>query len=365
MSGLMRELQKDGVDAVQLFHVSYSDYRIPRSSFSRLWLRIRMYGVYPLVLAWHCLFLRRPTVLIVCTNTFYAPLVASLTALGRRHRVIHLVYDLYPDVLVNAGSLKDNSIGAGILDWVTRLTFRRSSNNVFLGERLLTHAQNRFGNIPNVAIIPVGADGAAFSAHPPAIRNPAEPVKILYCGNMGRMHDVQTLCELFKDEIWQPAGRMQFQFHANGVGFKTLQNQSTAFNARAEVGLHFGSVLTDVEWVNKMIEADVALVTMIPGAETVVMPSKTYSALVAGQAILAVCMPDSDLAALIKKHNCGWVVTPGDAPGLKRALNEICSNPDLLLERRKNAFKAGQRCYDVKAVSRKWKLLLNGETPQS
>jgi glycosyltransferase involved in cell wall biosynthesis len=361
MSGLMRELQRDGVDAVQLFHVSYSDYRIPRSSISRLWLRFRMYGIYPFVLAWHCLFLRRPTVLVVCTNTFYAPLVASLAAWGRNRKVIHLVYDLYPDVLIHAGSLKKDSLGSRILDRITRLTLRRCAANVFLGERLLTHARSRFGDIPKAAIIAVGADGEAFKNHPPVLRVPSEPVKILYCGNMGRMHDVQTLCRLLGDESWRPAGRLQIQFHANGAGFKTLQNLASSFIKRNEVELHFGAVLPDAEWVQKMLEADVALVTMIPGAGEVVMPSKTYSALVAGQAVLAVCSPDSDLASLIRNHNCGWIVTPGDDGGLKLALDEISQNRDLLLTRRQNAFRAGQQYYDVKAISQEWKRLLNVE----
>ena len=43
------------------------------------------------------------------------------------------------------------------------------------------------------------------------------------------------------------------------------------------------------------------------------MPSKNYSALVPGQAVLAACADDSDLEDLIREHECGWVVASGGA----------------------------------------------------
>jgi len=55
---------------------------------------------------------------------------------------------------------------------------------------------------------------------------------------------------------------------------------------------------------------------MTPGAEQVVMPSKTYSAMMVGQAILAIALVESDLVDLIKTAGCGWCVEPG---GLKVA----------------------------------------------
>ena len=56
--------------------------------------------------------------------------------------------------------------------------------------------------------------------------------------------------------------------------------------------IQLGGGLSQAEWIATMESADVALVTMVPGSETVVMPSKTYSAMMAGQAILAIAPED-------------------------------------------------------------------------
>ena len=121
---------------------------------------------------------------------------------------------------------------------------------------------------------------------------------------------------------------------------------------RAEIT--WGTALPEDSWQQAMKQAQVALVTIAPGAERVVMPSKTYSALVAGQAILAICRRASDLADLVIRHDCGWVVEPGDLAGLSHALNRIAQNPGELWAKRRNAFAAGHRHYDMGVVAETW-----------
>lgn len=118
----------------------------------------------------------------------------------------------------------------------------------------------------------------------------------------------------------------------------------------------------------------VALITMRPGAERVVMPSKTYSAMLAGQAILAIDLLESDLVDTILKHDCGWVVTPEGSTvtvsdqagptkvfigsrGLVAGLVKIASNPLEVWRRRRNAGHAATEKYSMKASAKKWLML--------
>lgn len=103
-----------------------------------------------------------------------------------------------------------------------------------------------------------------------------------------------------------------------------------------------------------MEAADVALVTMSPGAETVVMPSKTYSAMMAGQAILAIAPEASDLVDLIKATDCGWWVEPGDVDGLAKAVEAICNNPAALLKKRESAYTYAHAHFGQDRLAEKW-----------
>ena len=103
-----------------------------------------------------------------------------------------------------------------------------------------------------------------------------------------------------------------------------------------------------------MHSSQIALVTMSEGSQEVVMPSKTYSAMMAGQAILAVAPEESDLVDLIKKEDCGWWYAPGDVAGFLECLSTIKSNKKLLLEKRKNAYRVAHENFGQAFLAKYW-----------
>jgi hypothetical protein len=101
--------------------------------------------------------------------------------------------------------------------------------------------------------------------------------------------------------------------------------------------------------------------------------------MVAGQAILAVCPLDSDLADLVLSHDCGWVVVPDGSQstlsrscpnpavyhgplGLREVFRQIVTNRYALQRKRTNAFVAGHRLFSTRVVARQWHTLLTGIT---
>jgi len=126
-----------------------------------------------------------------------------------------------------------------------------------------------------------------------------------------------------------------------------------------------------------MLSADVALVTMVPGAEKVVMPSKTYSAMMAGQAVLAIAPEASDLVDTIKAAECGWWVEPmareeqcehrtsnlerrtskeeqNSVEQLREIVEEIVSDPGELKRKQENARRYAEAHFSQKVLAEKW-----------
>jgi glycosyltransferase involved in cell wall biosynthesis len=100
------------------------------------------------------------------------------------------------------------------------------------------------------------------------------------------------------------------------------------------------------------------MVTLKRGAEGLVMPSKTYSAMAAGQAVLAICPRASDLADTVLASDAGWVVEPGDTAGLRALLDRLSQRPDEVLRKRRNAFAAGHQQFDQSVLALQWADLL-------
>jgi len=359
--GLLRNLEDVGFDTRHRFEVGEERYRGARAPLARGRVRWRSYVSYPLSLWARLRNEAPPDVLIVCTNTFFAPAVALWSARSRVP-IVNWVFDLYPDVLVEGKKIRGGGAPERLLAALTRATFASASASVFLGERLRGHAEERYGPCLRSRVIPVGADGDVFGEVQPTLREPDEPLRVLYSGNLGRMHDTQTVASLIANpgtSSWRIA------FRGHGAGIQELAPLAAGADGRVT----FGGSLPEAEWAAAMKSAEVALVTMRPGAERLVMPSKTYSAMMAGQAILAVCPVDSDLAETVRRDDAGWVVAPGDWLGLRDVLSAATANPQLVHRKRLNALRAGRERYDQRVVAGAWidliYELIGTQTPSS
>ena len=345
---LLREWRAGGATVVCREALTEKAYRAPRGLVQRLALRWRMYPGF----GWQCWVGARhsafsPDLRVVTTNPFFAPALVARAGRGRVPTV-NLLYDLFPEALVQSGVVSRESWVARRCAAVTRSALRECAATVFLGERLRAYAETTHGPARRGVVIPVGARGAPFRATPPGPVRPEVPLRMLYSGQLGRMHDTATLLAAWSEWRAVPT-RLTWRFQASGPGVSVLR---VAAGDRPDV--EWGGGLPEAAWEREMLQAQVALVTLAPGAERIVMPSKTYSALVAGQAVLAVCPRQSDLADLVIRHDCGWVVEPGDATGLRQAFAAITGDPAELLAKRRRAYEAGHRCYDVGPVAAQW-----------
>lgn len=343
---LLREWENGGADVTPFEAISESDYRARRGALGRLALRWRMYAGY----TWICWRgarrgRARAPLRVVTTNPFFAPALVARATRGQG-ATINLLYDLFPEALIQAGTIEPDSWTARRCAAVTRFALRECAATVFLGERLRAYAESTYGPARRAVVIPVGADGRPFRNSPPSRLAAGVKPQILYSGQMGRMHETATLALAWAEG---EASGVAWAFQASGEGYAQLRK-----TVGARAGVAWGDALPEAAWQEAMKQTQVALVTIAPGAERVVMPSKTYSALVAGQAILAICRRESDLADLVLQHHCGWVVEPGDVAGLRRALLGMAERPDELWTKRRNAFEAGHRYYDMTPVAEAW-----------
>jgi len=114
-----------------------------------------------------------------------------------------------------------------------------------------------------------------------------------------------------------------------------------------------------------MQQCHLGLVTVKSGAENVVFPSKAFSALLAGQALVAICPEGSDLADLVRRHDCGFVVAPGDAEGLRAVLAQALSDRPRLLEMQRRAQSAGRKHYSLEALRPAWEKVIDEVAAES
>ena len=72
---------------------------------------------------------------------------------------------------------------------------------------------------------------------------------------------------------------------------------------------------------------DIGLVSLKRGLAGCIVPSKLYTILASGRAVLAAVEEASETAAIVRNEHCGRVVPVGDSEALARAVVELADDP--------------------------------------
>lgn len=361
--------------------LSEQDYRrlAGGSRWQRLGLRLQMYVGYPLKLAWVALWAPRGAILLVSSNPFFSPLLAWGCSRISRPKVVHWRCDLYPDALVVAGTIKAGGGIERVIGLVQRLMHQTCDEVVSVGDYLRIHAESRWGrprsghyidNVPsdenqfNVTLAPLPG---ALVFH--------------YGGQLGHMHEPESLLEFVRTAQGVGPG-VTFDFRMSGVHRDAFSRGLSA------LGLTLDGPVANAQWKGLIAKFQIGLVSLSPGGATVSLPSKIYSMMAGGLAIVAICPAWSDLARIIKEAECGWVINnspfetieelrKGDyslncslrrTPDLIAAdslqlVNELLSNRMLVEQRRKNAVNAAHTAFSVPELKRRWAEVLDFSPP--
>lgn len=341
-------------DAEWIPFYQYNDqtYRASRSIFGRVMHRVRTYLFFPIKFLWHARKLsKKSELLIVSSSPFFLPMLAAKMINTNSTKLITLMLDIYPEALVTKGLIKRNSLSEKIIKRWYEKSFIKMEAVVFVTQEHRDFVSQDISLPKNSTVIPVPGHTDLFTD--PNLQAVGSSVNILYCGTLGLMHDTKSFLTWLNNERVKP--NVSFSFYTSGAAKESFEAQISNLKSKKifKTKITCGNSLNQKDWVEIMDGAEVGLVFQDSGAGRVIFPSKVASMLGAGQAILAVTDPDSELGRLITEYNCGWVIAENDIDGFDRSLSEML-NCDLLLTKRCNAFALGHEKFGRDAVSKKW-----------
>jgi colanic acid biosynthesis glycosyl transferase WcaI len=244
------------------------------------------------------------------------PLLGPLTsALIARHygaKLVSVIYDLYPDIAVELGKLRNPGLikAAQKLEF---LTYRRSQRIVTLSEGFRqTLVREKKVNAQKVAVIPVWLDAdevrplSRNNAWRQKVSIPLDKFVVLYAGTIGLVAGAEVLLEAAQHLSSHP--EILFLLVGDGYGKERVQSQAQNLALSNVQFLPFQdrAILSEVQ-----ATADVSVVTLAPGRGRTSVPSKVQAYMAAGRPIVAAVDEDCDTARLIRQARCGVVVPPG------------------------------------------------------
>lgn len=362
MQRLADTIRHEGGDGRVVAELSDERWRgmMAGGRFGRLRARLRAMLVYPLRAVVETARLPRDAVAVPTTNPFFLPMVLVATQPIHRRRVVPLVYDLYPDALEATGLASRSGGMSRLARLANRYWFRGADGVVFIGEKMATHARDRYGEPRREAVIETGASTAEFDGE--GVR--AAPVEsdieawcqgkvvAAYVGNMGAVHDWETLADAIPRVLADPrAVDFAVVVAASGPGVEQLRKRWSGLDPDR---VRFEVPLPDRAWARLLVRSTLSLVTLRPAANRTSIPSKTFSAMAAGAAVVAIAPRDSDLAAVIERHRCGVNVMPGDVDSLVEVLATLTQDRAEREGLGTRARTAMLEHYDMPVLARRW-----------
>lgn len=235
-------------------------------------------------------------------------------------KLIYRITDFHPECLIAARAIPSRPLE--FLLAVTNLWRRRVDGFEVLGEdqrrRLL-----ETGIPPSrVALVRDGAPvsfrgGQSPTPLPPELRGRCV---LLYSGNYGVAHDVETVFEGYRLHHQQGTGRVWLWLSAAGGGTEELVRRFTA----AGLPFHRSSPVPLEQLAGLLMSAHAHLVTLKNSFVGFVMPSKIYACIDSRRPIIFVGSSSSDVDLLSRASNLPyWRVSCGDPEGFARALEEL------------------------------------------
>ena len=283
---------------------------------------------------------KKPDVMLVdSTSPFLMTVTWVLSKLrGVPYGVI--VHDVYPEIAITVGVVGEKSMYARVWRAVYRRVYRSASRVVVLGRHM---GQVVGSSLPNVQAdklieIPNWADGDAIVPRS-SDENPmrqelglAKKLVVMYSGNMGVSHDMETLVDA-ADRLRDRDG-VRFLFIGEG-GRKDMVADLVRTKRLDNVTL---LPYQPVERLPISLTCgDISLVTLERGMEGLSVPSKVYSSLAAGLAVIAVMGSNSEISDIIESHRCGYRVDQGDTDALVQAITTLEEDRHLLADMKQRA----------------------------
>lgn len=273
---------------------------------------------------------RKQDVLLLTTEPPYLPLMGYLIHLIFRVPYVCLLYDLYPDVAVALNVVSERHWLARFWDWCNRRVWENAQSIIVLSssmkERVLVKAP---AIADKVTVIPSWADPDRIKpinkqdnwfAHQFKL---TEKFTVLYSGNLGRCHDLDTILIAAEHLLGEP---IQFVFIGHGAKLQSCRDRVRDSGLSNCLFLPYQekSVLP-----YSLTACDLSLVSISEGLEGLVAPSKLYGILAAGRPVAAICEPHSYLRQLLGTANCGAAFDNGDATGLANYIRHLAAHPPL------------------------------------
>jgi lipopolysaccharide/colanic/teichoic acid biosynthesis glycosyltransferase/glycosyltransferase involved in cell wall biosynthesis len=298
---------------------------------------------------------RRGDVLLAETDPPLISVIVWLVARLRGATLVNWCQDLFPETAAALRVPATTGIAGRILLRLRNASLNGAAMNVAVCDSMAERLQAEGILSERLTVIHNWADGdqiRPLAAHANPLRREwalSGKFVVGYSGNLGRVHDVQSIIELVGALDDEPETVMLFI--GAGAGYRQLKD---IVGDRRIAKTLFRPYQPRERLRESLTAPDLHIVSLRADCEGLVMPSKLYGILAAGRPVLSIGNPSGSVARIVRDYAAGLVAAPGHMDALAAEIRALRRDPARLEQMGANARWAYENKFSKEASLRAW-----------
>lgn len=285
-------------------------------------------------------------------------LSAMVLALARQVPFVYNVQEIYPDIAVKLGVLRNPWL-IRALEILERFIYGRAEVVVVISEsfrrRLLAKGvpAQKLVVIPNFVDVDFVQPGERHNSLT-SRHGLDDSFVVLYSGNIGLTQDIETILEAAQSLRDLP--EVRFLLVGGGARKDWLVRRLEE------------TQVPNVRWLpyqphsevpHLYASSDLCVVPLLKGTAQDTFPSKIYTIMAAGRPAIVCADADSELAHVVQQAKCGIAVPPSDPAALAEAVRWALANSERMAEMGRNGREYVVARHSPASVARQYHELLS------
>jgi colanic acid biosynthesis glycosyl transferase WcaI len=325
---------------------------------SRIWARALDYlRFHAISLVANLFLLKKQDIVISNSPPLTIGIIGPLLALRWRAKSVYVVQELYPDIAINRGIVKQKII-INLARYLEKMVYCCNARLVTIAEQFQEIITKRGVSSGKVLFIPNGVDCKFYCPLPKnnvflETHGLTDNFIVLYAGNIGLMQDWESVIFAAQQLSGYP---IKFVVLGDGVNRKWLENKikQLSLNNIIVISYQPKQLMPSIN-----ASADIIMVPMIPLGIKDGFPSKIFTSFASARPVIVSADQDSEMQRLTESSGCGRVVVPGDNQVFSDAVLKAFNERDLLADEglRGRAFVLEH--YSKQASAAKYNLIIS------
>lgn len=266
-------------------------------------------------------------------------LIGGLIHKWTKKKFIFNPQDLFPDSLVVAGEATEDSRIVKLGRKMERFAYKNADVIITITEDMAENIRSKTEDKSKVHVVrnwidtekvrPISRNDNPLFDELQLDRN---KFYVVYAGNIGKMQGLEVVVEAA--ELLQDRETVEFIIFGNGSEEENIRKMVK------EKGLHNLQMfpLQPLERVSEVYSlGNISVITCKAGTGGAGMPSKTWTIMAAGTAVLGSFDTDGEMDNTLREAKCGYCVDAGDAGKLAQSVMQLWAEPQKAVTMGENA----------------------------